>query len=550
MRAPNIFRIAVLVLSSSLCLHTCRSSSVETHLDTRRRTDTRTHTHPSASVHRRSSSSLSFTCPPAGSTTVIPTTSIEDAGGIVDLERSPDDSLCTLTLQVTSSDINENNKSEANIPVLRSYDGRDWERTAGPFSETMPLPSCNSDDSSDGVCTVDITDHLPNDDSAQLYVLTTYPPKDIGMEAEAARFLEQATFGPNRDTIQQLVESSEGDDQYLLTWVKDQVESIPMNSHREYYRKRMNPRMEYAQYFAKPGPMSACDETSQWRMFALDKRDGLRSNQTRNTKYLSFKKIANNRIGWFVEGMLRTTSDEWPSLYSETGEFKKKVEKEPYLYSFHYRDFERKSCIGCPILVTQKPVKEADGVKDGYINNPIVDLTGVIGNTQLIPYSIVDLPPILGTDDDNDDEQAMKSINNDLFETNKFFSQYNKADDEFLLRDASSIDRSQCANHPSTDIAAWKVRSKLNTSKNDEVKGKNHPETVFPPIFGKTYNERTKQYQYLLFDPKMIVLENTVENPIPDGGGLVNYETEGRVYCANAPRNYRNEDGCKYIFNI
>ncbi len=497
MRAPNIFNAALL---SSVSVETGSISGAV--------------------------AATSFTCPAAGSTIIIPPTAVEAGDIELEVTSSNGGDLCTLTLH------DNNNSASVPIPIARSYDGLDWEITAGPYSDALSQPDCVA-----SVCTFSDLPPLNDDDEYDFsYVLTSYyrDADDIGAQAEAARFLEQATFGPSRDTIEALANS--GPDKYF-DWVKDQIENKPMNSHREYFRRYINPRMEYPGYVAAPGPRSACDRTSHWRMFALDKRDGVRSSQSRVAKYLSIKKVG-DRFGWFVEGMLRTTTATMPKLYSEEGEYLEDLVLFPTLYLLHFREYERKSCIGCPVYVYQQP--SSNSIRRGFVLNPKVDLTGVENNSNLVPYSIVDLPPILGND------EAMISVNNDEFETNVYFSQYNAADDEFFLDDANSINRSQCNNHPNTHIAAYEVPSKLDVSNNPEVGDNNHPETVFPPIFGKTYNERTQQFEHVLFDPKLMLQENTPENPIADGGGFMEYDSKGRTYCANAPRNFRNEDGCKY----
>ena len=105
-----------------------------------------------------------------------------------------------------------------------------------------------------------------------------------------------------------------------------------------------------------------------------------------------------------------------------------------------------------------------------------------------------------------------------------------------MLNDTREVNSSQCRNHPNIHTADFDTNSKLNVSKNADVEGKNHPDKAFPPLFGKTLNKETGQYKYLLFDPKMEVLENTPENPIPDGGSYLEFDTKGATYCANAPR--------------
>lgn len=49
---------------------------------------------------------------------------------------------------------------------------------------------------------------------------------------------------------------------------------------------------------------------------------------------------------------------------------------------------------------------------------------------------------------------------------------------------------------------------------------------------------------YMLFDPRLDLQENTVENPLPDGGGMTTTLTGGKTMCANVPRTFLNEDSC------
>ena len=62
-------------------------------------------------------------------------------------------------------------------------------------------------------------------------------------------------------------------------------------------------------------------------------------------------------------------------------------------------------------------------------------------------------------------------------------------------------------------------------------------------------NAATGQFEYLLFDPQLHWLENTIDNPLPDGGGYAKFlsgnmiDTKGHMYmsCSNVPRNIFNE---------
>lgn len=59
-----------------------------------------------------------------------------------------------------------------------------------------------------------------------------------------------------------------------------------------------------------------------------------------------------------------------------------------------------------------------------------------------------------------------------------------------------------------------------------------------PTIFGK-WNDIA-----LVYDPRLVLEENTVENPLPDGGGAAVHETNGQMWCSSAPRSFINEDQC------
>jgi hypothetical protein len=50
---------------------------------------------------------------------------------------------------------------------------------------------------------------------------------------------------------------------------------------------------------------------------------------------------------------------------------------------------------------------------------------------------------------------------------------------------------------------------------------------------------------YLVYDPRLVLETNTVENPLMDGGGTAVVETNGQMLCSNAPRSFINEGNCK-----
>ena len=69
-----------------------------------------------------------------------------------------------------------------------------------------------------------------------------------------------------------------------------------------------------------------------------------------------------------------------------------------------------------------------------------------------------------------------------------------------------------------------------------------------PSIFGTTTGG-----DVFLYDRHLSLLKNTVDNPLPDGGGslvMETYDTPGgvNVRCHNVPRSYNNEEGCKLSY--
>ena len=309
-----------------------------------------------------------------------------------------------------------------------------------------------------------------------------------------------------------------------------------VNFHFQHVQQNLQ-RFEYAFYAGAPGPRTACDHASHWRKFALTERDGITSSQSSVSKYLSIKRV-NGRYVWYVEGMARTTTSYLPVLKTGDGEFIENFQLEPTLYLIHFRGNERFACVGCPVKVYRRP---GSGRNSGYVDNPKVDLTGIETNSAIVPYRIVDLPPILSGNDGANDMMVSVDNGHDLTSSPNF-ADFHKPNDEFWLN--STVDSSQCNKHPPVGSAAYDTPSQLNTRQNSAVDSDGHPETVFPPIFGRTVNAETNQEEYLLFDPKLFLLDNTVENPHPDGGGLLHYETKGKTWCSNAPRNFMNEDHC------
>lgn len=172
---------------------------------------------------------LKYTCPTLDGETI----DLGSSARIIELESSMINSLCTLTKVMTD------NSTITPFPIARSYESNDWEAAAGPTATSVFAASpitCEN-----GVCRV----NLPSLTAAK-YVLTTYnyalTPKN-----EAARFLEKTSFGQTREGIDNLL-SNVGilTDVQRATFVQNQMSDIPITSHREYWRKRTNPKVGIA----------------------------------------------------------------------------------------------------------------------------------------------------------------------------------------------------------------------------------------------------------------------------------------------------------------
>ena len=138
-------------------------------------------------------------------------------------------------------------------PVARSYDGLDWERTQG--GATLDI------DCSGGACQADISTN-------SVYNITSHEvPRTITSLQKASRFLVQATFGPTRATLES-VDATTGAG--FTKWIEDQM-ALPPTLHREYYRRRANPRLFTARNAG--GVRAPCQAGSRWHLFSFNRAD-------------------------------------------------------------------------------------------------------------------------------------------------------------------------------------------------------------------------------------------------------------------------------------
>lgn len=167
------------------------------------------------------SSASRFSCPTQDGETI----NLGSSGGVFELELSNTGLLCTLTKVMTDG------STSTPFPIARSYDAFEWESAAGPLAT-------QTFEDNDIRCDYDYCSMtLPSLTEAN-YVLTAFN-HSISPRDEAARFLEMATFGPLSTEIDAITDVSRAG--YISSQM-DETQT-PITSHREYWRKRTNPKV-------------------------------------------------------------------------------------------------------------------------------------------------------------------------------------------------------------------------------------------------------------------------------------------------------------------
>ena len=192
-------------------------------------------------------------------------------------------SLCTL-VQVSD----ERNGKEFIRPIARSYNGHDWEATAGPHAGLVDI-ECSAQK-----CSV----QFPATSEEATYQLTSFEGPSYSSQDLAARFLEQTTFGATLQEISNLAASSSQNN--FSAWIQNQIEELPVVSHRALWRHRLNARFKV---HSPLGPVTqACAAGTRYRWTAFSIKD--------LTKTLIIETIqTNQKRSLAVDGYVRTVVD-------------------------------------------------------------------------------------------------------------------------------------------------------------------------------------------------------------------------------------------------
>ena len=209
----------------------------------------------------------SLDCPAAGQQVDVNL----DFGGILTVTPSATGTLCTLTEVRTTSDGSEDGQV---IPVARSYGGHILESSAGDlatsiFKDTDGQPDCLPDGSSCQLLLPPLADP-----ATYRYALTSYEYSPSRRD-RIARSLSRLTYGatPTDLNLHDKAEVDSDSEAYLAAYIQEQMdeEITPMTSHREYFRKRTNPKVTHAARGGRPD--HPCDAHSRWRKYSFIRHD-------------------------------------------------------------------------------------------------------------------------------------------------------------------------------------------------------------------------------------------------------------------------------------
>ena len=142
--------------------------------------------------------------------------------------------LCALNKAITSPETGD----VTLIPIARSYDGNEWEQAAGEYASS--LFTDNGILCYDEGCQV----NLPVLGDNSQYLLST-SAHSLSEKDEYARFLETTTFGITESQLDEFEASSMSVEEKITSWLSDQMNttSVPMTSHRKFWRKGVNNRV-------------------------------------------------------------------------------------------------------------------------------------------------------------------------------------------------------------------------------------------------------------------------------------------------------------------
>lgn len=216
---------------------------------------------------------------------------VAEGGNLIEFDLSTGDRLCTL-VQVAPD-------RASFKPIGRSYNGHNWETSAGQFSSSVSF-ACNG-----AMCTANLAS-LANTGGA-VYQLTSFdvPESYNGQRDEIARFLEQTTFGPTKEDLNAFGTPSNLQSAFA-NWIKTQQTTVPITSHRALFRRHTNARMEHASGFgAVTHPCQAGTRYRRYTFSIKDRREFVEIRTVGNKKVISIhgfvRTVIEGPVAWYLD---------------------------------------------------------------------------------------------------------------------------------------------------------------------------------------------------------------------------------------------------------
>jgi len=303
---------------------------------------------------------------------------------------------------------------------------------------------------------------------------------------ELARFLEQSTFGTTKEDLDSFDEATPAD-VAIADWIKDQIENKEMSLHREYFRKRVVHHFPIPQPIARP--LDPCEKNTRYRRYAFSSKD-----RKRQLKIKPF----GSKFMLSIDDEIRTlvSSIDWcDSDYNN------------YKWTYELESAGSMPTNDTSFTVCYEPQEFIDGtliVRDFRTNTcyEVCVNERQAGNPPIELDGMTSLPTHLRLSDS--DATSINDI---------FFNNYNPQ-----------------------NLILIKSLEGLACEKLGSMDGSVHYHALYNNI-------------WYIHTPPPLLLDNTVNSPIMNGGGESKKLTNGATMCATAPRTFLNEDGCRLSYN-
>lgn len=200
----------------------------------------------------------------------------------------------------------------ARVPLARSYEQQDWEAYSSSSSSSLLQWDCQND-----VCQTTLP---PLADTLRYELISYTRRRELNQNEQAARFLEQTTFGPRFDEIRSLSKVNDDDDtttrlteESFARWIVEQTK-LPMTSHRATFRRHLNHRFP-ADGITQVGRVThPCQAGTRYRRSAFSDKDFGAWMEIRTVSMTTTQKAL------YVDSKLRTVvnATQFYSVHAET----------------------------------------------------------------------------------------------------------------------------------------------------------------------------------------------------------------------------------------